>query len=77
MAIAKKPGKSAGAVESKVLGKAVFQFKKETPGAVQYEEVGADGNKLQTANSLIGSLYLRKDKINGTYPKVLKVTVEA
>lgn len=45
---------------------------KETPGTYQYKEVDDDGKiKLQT-DSVIGSLYLRKDKMK-KLPKILIV----
>jgi hypothetical protein len=74
--VAKKTIKPAVTGNSPILGKAVFALEKETPGAVKYQEVDANGAKLKEGY-LIGSLYLRKDKLNGNVPQVLKVTVEA
>lgn len=60
--------------------KAVFQLKKETPGAVQYDEVDENGKKVEQAKALCGSLYLRKSHpiiANAkSAPLVIKVTVE-
>lgn len=52
-----------------------FQQKKETPGAVQYEEVGSDGKVVDMPNAKIGSIYLRKSGLGGSIPSVIDVTV--
>ena len=49
-----------------------MKFKKETKGAVQYEE---DGFPNAGAYKL-GTLYIRKTELNGVVPKAITVTVE-
>lgn len=45
---------------------------KETKGAFQYKEVSKTGEELGMADAVIGSLYLRKDKVKDC-PKKLTV----
>lgn len=44
-----------------------FEFEKETKGAVRYRE-------LKTF--VVGTLYIRKDALDGGKPEKLKVTIE-
>ena len=42
-------------------GKITFQFDKETPGAVRFQELGKDGEPNESMDDgLIGTLYVRK-----------------
>lgn len=57
---------------------AVFKLKKETPGAVQYEEVNENGSRRTDMDgAVMGSLYLRKATLRGEKaPDPIKVTVQ-
>ncbi len=48
---------------------------KETPGALQYKEVGGDGVVIQQVGAFIGTLYLRKSGLGGAQPKAITVEV--
>lgn len=50
---------------------------RSTKGAEVYEEIDKDGTVLKGDNSLVGILYLRKVKLDGTAPQELKVTIES
>ena len=50
-----------------------FALEKETPGAIRYLEVDKNGDKAKPF--MVGTLYLRKDQVDGTPAKVT-VTVE-
>ena len=52
-----------------------FKFERGTPGALRYQEVDADGHPLGMDAATIGTLYLRRDKVDGEPPAV-KVTLE-
>ena len=54
--------------------KLYFKIEKQTPGAVQYKELDANGAKQSVALSTIGTLYLRKSALGGNIPE--DVTVE-
>lgn len=53
-----------------------FKLKKETKGAVCYQQVNADGEYISGDSALIGTLYLRKALLSDEAPQELKVTVE-
>lgn len=56
---------------------ATLVMKKETAGALQYDEINPDGSKANDATgAVMGSLYLRKAKLAGAVPKKITVTVE-
>ncbi len=71
--MAKTEKKAAGAVSVK---KSVsFTFKKETPGAVCFQEV-VPGNANPGADDVvIGTLYVRKAALGGVIPKSVSVEV--
>lgn len=52
----------------------LYRLEKETPGAGQYQPVDAKGAKLAIADSAVGAVYIRKDKIEGDLPKTLTAT---
>lgn len=54
----------------------MFKLKKETKGAVCYQQVNADGEYISGDSALVGTLYLRKALLNDEAPQELKVTVE-
>ena len=51
-----------------------FKIEKQTPGAVQYKELDANGQKQTVALSTIGTLYLRKSALGASIPE--DITVE-
>ena len=54
-----------------------FAHEKDTAGAHRYTEVDNKGNILKAADGAkVGSLYIRKDAINGDAPDKLTVTIE-
>lgn len=54
---------------------ASFVFKKETKGAVAFEEVDENGKVLDMADASIGSIYLRKSALGGAVPKTIQISV--
>lgn len=49
---------------------------KETPGAFQFREVDDDGDIIEDFKTVkIGSIYLRKDALDGAAPEKISVTV--
>jgi hypothetical protein len=51
-----------------------FVYAKETTGTFQYKEIDADGNVLEIKDSIIGALYIRKNKLpGGKAPKKLTI----
>jgi hypothetical protein len=54
-----------------------FKFKKETKGALRFQEVDDKGEVIEQAWAKIGSLYLRKSAFErgAKFPRDLKVTV--
>jgi hypothetical protein len=73
MAVAKK----GGAAAYKQKRETVFKLKKETSGAVQYEEVNENGSKKTDMDgAVMGSMYLRKATLKGELPQVIKITAE-
>lgn len=46
-----------------------FNHERDTKGAVRYQEEAADGQHI------VGTLYIRKDKIDGERPDKLKVVI--
>ncbi len=54
-----------------------FKMKNDTPGALRYEEVDSKG-KPRTKDeegAIIGSLYLRKQAVEGAQPEFVDVTI--
>jgi len=52
-----------------------FKMEKETKGAVKYAELDDNGNVVDYADALSGTLYLRKSALQGAVPSEIKVTV--
>jgi len=53
-----------------------FTMERETKGAIRYQEVDKKGNKKAIADgATIGTLYLRKDSLNGNVPNNLVVSI--
>lgn len=53
-----------------------FRQKRETKGTIVYEEVeGEDGNALALSEAVIGTIYIRKSKIQPA-PQALTITIE-
>ena len=56
---------------------ATFTLERETKGAVRYAEVDSNGTVLAIGEGAkIGTLYIRKDALDGKIPLRIKVTVE-
>lgn len=57
---------------------AYMKFKKETKGAVQYEEVGEAGGKISADQAVFGGCYIRKSALGGKWPETftLVATIE-
>lgn len=55
-----------------------MKLKKETPGALSFEETDAKGNvkKGDADGAVMGGAYLRKAALGGANPKKITVTVE-
>jgi len=54
----------------------VFVFQKETKGAVQYKECDSSANHKTIADSIIGTLYVRKSAIKTkSIPMRIRVNV--
>ena len=53
-----------------------MQFKKETKGALVYEEIDTGGNVIDFGLAKIGTLYVRKKAFTGSPPRI-SVTLEA
>lgn len=51
-----------------------FTLERETKGAVRYFESDQIGNRMEK-NFMIGTLYIRKDKLPAVPPTHLEVTV--
>ena len=55
-----------------------FNFERETPGAVRFQEVDSTGRALKSDmdGALVGTLYLRKQALgDGTVPKSVTVSL--
>jgi hypothetical protein len=50
-----------------------FKMKKETKGAVMFEEIDEKG---EPTINISGTLYLRKSALGGVPPQIITVTVE-
>ena len=53
-----------------------FVLDRETKGAVKYSECDSNGVILPFGQYLVGSLYMRKDKISRPYAQAVKVELE-
>jgi len=53
------------------IAKVSFELIKTTPGALRYQEVDENGVHLKTDadGAIVGTLYLRKAKLDGRTPK--------
>jgi hypothetical protein len=49
----------------------------ETRNTLRYHEINDKGERVELAESTIGTLYLRKKALNGARPARLQVTVSA
>lgn len=59
--------------------KQVFcQFEKQTPKALQYQQVDESGHRIKKDQDglVVGNVYLRKAAIKGPIPKQIVVTIE-
>ena len=54
---------------------AKFIFERETKGSLVFKEVDEKSEKLEVRDSKIGTLYLRKDELDGKSPKAILVEV--
>ena len=56
---------------------ATFLVERQTKGAVRYQEIDSEGNRLKpnAAGAIIGILYLRKAELGGTVPNEITVTI--
>lgn len=52
-----------------------FSYEKDTKGTYVYREVDKNGDDLEIVDSVIGKLYLRKDKFGEKPPKKIKVKI--
>lgn len=52
-----------------------MQLERETPGAVRYQELGDGGEPVKQADAHIGTLYIRKDKLEGNIPQMIHVAI--
>ncbi len=52
-----------------------FTFKKETPGAVCYEEVVPGNSNPGPDDKVIGTLYIRKAALGGVVPKSVSAEI--
>ena len=52
-----------------------MRLEKSTPGAIQYKEVDDNDKVIPQKDAVVGSLYVRKDKIKGTIPEFIKVVI--
>jgi hypothetical protein len=52
-----------------------FVLEKETKGAVRYQEVNAEGKAIEQAESVVGTIYLRKTALDGKIPQRVTVTI--
>lgn len=56
---------------------ATFVHERETKGAHRFQEVDAKGNAVDaTSGAAIGTLYIRKDKLDGKVPTKLEVSIK-
>jgi hypothetical protein len=53
-----------------------LQKARETKGAVLYDEIDANGKKLDGFTGKVGNQYIRKSSFPNKIPDTLKVTVE-
>lgn len=51
-----------------------FKMEKETKGAVRFQEVDGNGEVLDYADAVIGTLYMRKSALQGAVPSEVKAT---
>lgn len=53
-------------------------LEKETPGAVRYQEVNDNGQKVDDAVAMLRQTYIRKLAFNGgAIPKAITITIES
>lgn len=52
-----------------------FVYDRDTKGTYVYSEVDKNGNDLEIKDSVIGKLYLRKDKFGEKPPKKISVKI--
>ena len=52
-----------------------FKYERDTKGTYVYSEVDKQGNELDREDSVIGKLYLRKDKFGEKPPKKLTIKI--
>jgi len=53
-----------------------FALEKTTPGAIRYQQIGADGKKFSIAEGApVGTLYMRKSAFAGDPPEKLTVSI--
>ena len=56
--------------------KAFFSLKKETKGAVAFEECSPEGKLIESADAYaVGTIYIRKHKLGVTIPKLISVEI--
>jgi len=52
-----------------------LKYIKDTPGTYRYQEIDEKGNVISNSRDcIVGSLYLRKDKIENP-PKIITITI--
>jgi len=52
-----------------------LQLEKTTRGAIRYREVNTKGEPVDQAESVVGTLYLRKTALTGEEPTAVSVTI--
>ena len=52
-----------------------FAFEKHTKNCFAFQEVDANGTKLENADANVGSIYIKK-RVCGSTPKALLVTIQ-
>lgn len=54
-----------------------FHKERETKGAVRYQEIDQNGIALGMQESVVGTLYIRKNKIVGNIPERIELTIKS
>lgn len=65
--------KKATGIERSI-GPVHFRINKETKNKVRYEEVDENGNPVDPANEVVGTVYVSKAKIGKVLPKKMTIT---
>jgi hypothetical protein len=53
---------------------ATFKLDEETKGALRYQEIDTDGNRVTSGLMQMGTVYLRKTALAGRRPTIIQVT---